>query len=45
MQWSVVGSKGDIIQMMDYGFDCNCPFTANKHICKSVEENWLQEDK
>ena len=47
VQWPVVGSKGDIytVEMTDYGFDCNCPaYRKCKHI-KSVEENWLQEDK
>ena len=47
VQCPVVDSKGDIytVEMTDYGFDCNCPaYRKCKHI-KSVEENWLQEDK
>jgi len=44
VQWPVTGSKGDayIVEMTNYGFDCNCPaYRKCKHI-KGVEERFSE---
>ena len=42
VQWPITGSKGDkyIVEMTNWGFECDCPaFRKCKHI-KSVEEKF-----